>query len=119
MNLLLERKFKKPTYTIGRLMVNDVLFCDTLEPTEKMIPAGTYKVAMTPSKRFGRVLPEILNVPGRVAIRIHPGNSAKDSEGCILVGKNKVVGGLVESRFHSDTLNLVLSAAKDIEITIV
>ena len=65
---------------------------------ETAIPTGTYKLVIDYSNRFKKNMAHILNVPGYEGIRIHTGNSAKDSLGCIIVGKNKVVGKVVESR---------------------
>lgn len=63
------------------------------------IPPGTYKVAITPSKRFGRDMLEILHVPGRAGIRIHNANFPSELEGCIAVAahrasENHIYGGL-------------------------
>ena len=127
MQLLIERKWKKSAYTIGVLYVNGERFCETLEDTDRglvqsmpvgrinsikvygetAIPAGTYKVVLSVSpkfknrpwaKKFGGLVPEILNVKGYSGVRIHPGSNAASTEGCPLVGRNKVVGGLVESQ---------------------
>jgi hypothetical protein len=95
--LLLQRKASKSSYTMGKLLANEELFCDTLENTKKIIPAGAYKIALVWSNKFHRVLPELLNVPNRTAIRIHRGNSVKDTQGCILVGINDKVGWLRNS----------------------
>jgi hypothetical protein len=78
----------------GRLYVDDVFECFTVEdrPRDKKIygvtgiPAGTYNVIVSVSARFGKRLPEVLDVPGFKGIRIHSGNSSKDTEGCIIVG---------------------------------
>lgn len=97
MKIEVNRIFKASTYTIGELSVNDNYLCDTLEdrvrPTgekvygETAIPSGTYTVTLSYSNRFKKTMPEILNVPNFSGIRIHCGNSSKDTEGCLLVGK--------------------------------
>lgn len=101
------RTFKGPEYTIGKLYIDDNYFCDTLEDVvrsgEKVygqtaIPAGKYKVKKTYSPRFKKKLPEILNVPGFSGVRIHSGNTAKDTEGCLLLGLNKAKGAVLCSQ---------------------
>ena len=63
--------------------------CDTLENADYMIPALIYKVAVTKSPRFGRLLPVLEQVPGRSGIRFHRGTKPKHSKGCILVSAEK------------------------------
>lgn len=134
MELKVERKWPKDTYTVGRLYVDGKLFCNTLEDrvrdlnTEEKIygwtaiPAGRYRVIFNWSPKFGRNLPRLLNVPHFEGILIHPGNTAADSAGCILVGKNSAVGRLSESRDTSDRLNVLIEDAQrrgeDIFITV-
>lgn len=118
MELELKRIAKRDTYTIGKLFIDGKYFCDTLEDRDRglkdsmdieqikrikvkgetAIPTGTYKVSLTYSPRFKRILPLLNDVKGFVGIRIHSGNSAKDSEGCILVGNNSIIGRLTNSR---------------------
>lgn len=79
----------------------------SLERLGVQIPTGSYEVQITFSHRFGRLLPELMNVPGRTSIRMHPGNSPLDSDGCILIGTRSTPDnlGLLESRVASDHLN--------------
>lgn len=123
MGLTLNRIFLGSSATIGELLINDKHLCDTLEDRvrpegEKVygktaIPEGTYEVKLTHSPRFKKILPEILNVPNFSGIRIHTGNSSKDTEGCILVGtwdgeKEDWVGN---SRIAFDELMTLLEEA--------
>lgn len=115
MTLLLKR-WCGPEYTIGKLYINGTYFCDTLEDKtvdlnksgkfddgekkvwgKSSIPFGTYQIILTVSPRFKRVLPRLLNVPHFSGILIHRGNTAKDTDGCILVGENKVKGKVINS----------------------
>lgn len=130
MNITVDRKWKKDTYIIGKLYIDGVLFCETLEDKDRgltssmspgqikslkkagvtAIPTGTYHVRMDMvSNRFsknawyrnnchGAKLPRLENVPGFEGILIHPGNTDKDTEGCILVGQNKVTGKVINSK---------------------
>lgn len=96
MELKLNRIFLGSSATIGELYIDKKYIADTLEDRvrpegEKVygktaIPEGTYEVKLTYSPRFKKILPEILNVPNFSGIRIHTGNSSKDTEGCIIVG---------------------------------
>lgn len=118
MKLLLHRIAKQNDYTIGRLYIDGKYFCDTLEDKDRglsndmtlsyiksvkvygetAIPTGTYEVVISYSNRFKKKLPELLNVPGFSGIRIHAGNTALDTHGCVLVGQNKVKGKVINSR---------------------
>ena len=94
MKLKLIRSKGTKGFTEGKLYVNDVFECYTIEDQVRevkvqnatAIPAGTYQVVLSMSKRFKKILPEVLDVPGFTGIRIHSGNSSKDTEGCIIVG---------------------------------
>ena len=130
MNIILNRIAKKAKYTIGKLYINDKYFCDTLEDTDRgliqsmteqqigskkvygetAIPTGTYRIIISYSNKFKKQMPLLLNVPGFAGIRIHSGNTEKDSLGCILVGKNKAVGKVLESR---DTYNKLFSILQE------
>lgn len=130
MNIILNRIAKKAKYTIGKLYINDKYFCDTLEDTDRgltqsmteqqigskkvygetAIPTGTYRIIISYSNKFKKQMPLLLNVPGFAGIRIHSGNTEKDSLGCILVGKNKAVGKVLESR---DTYSKLFSILQE------
>ena len=119
MKLELNRIAKKPSYTIGQLFVDGEYFCDTLEDRcrdldkeekvmdETAIPAGTYDV----SAKFKRKLPLLLNVPHFTGIRIHKGNTDKDTSGCILVGENRIPGRVINSTSYELRLTRVLEEA--------
>lgn len=64
-------------------------------PDETAIPKGTYKVTVDYSDHFQRLLPHVLDVPGYVGVRIHPGNTDLDTEGCLLLGKEWSGGDFV------------------------
>lgn len=80
-------------------------------PAQTAIPAGRYRVIVTPSQRFQRPLPLVLDVPGFSGIRIHPGNGPEDTEGCILVGRDRVAGRVLQSRVAFEALFATLQAA--------
>ena len=125
MLITIDRAWKKDGYTISRLYVNGELFgCNTLEDTDRglrqdmhleeiknkkvygqtAIPSGSYECVYTYSNRFKKMLPLLLNVKGFEGIRIHSGNSAKDTEGCILVGLNLKNGMVLNSREWTNRL---------------
>lgn len=142
MNITLKRIAKLPDYTIGKLYIDGVYICDTLEDTDReltqhmpleeiqdkkiygktAIPIGTYKVSMniiSPkfrnkswAKQWNGKLPRLLNVPGYEGVLIHVGNKPEDSLGCILVGENKVKGQVINSVNTFKRLMDVLSNAK-------
>lgn len=142
MELELKRIARKPTYTIGKMYINGVYFCDTIEDVDRglnqtddlnsiasikvkgktAIPVGRYLVTKTFSARFKRNMYLLNDVPGFAGIRIHSGNTAEDTEGCLILGKNKVIGKVVDSKVTVEAfekmLDEVLSKEK-IFITIV
>lgn len=123
MKLQLKRRYKGPDYTIGSLYVNGVYLCDTLEdkvrdipregkiPGKTAIPAGEYKVILSYSPRFKRELPRLVNVPYFDGILIHRGNTPNHTEGCILVGENKIKGQVVNSTQYEVKLVSMLREA--------
>lgn len=136
--LKLKRIYKGSKYTIGKLFINDEYFCDTIEDTDRglkfsmsveyikkkkvyaetAIPTGTYKIEMTYSSKFKRILPLLVDVKGFSGIRIHRGNTEIDSSGCIIVGENKVKGKVINSTRYEIALVNKLLDEDDIEITI-
>ena len=142
MELRLKRIAKRETYTIGRLYVDGVRFCDTIEDkdrglrqdlplsvntkrkvkNETAIPVGKYRVTLgiksprlSKNKNYdfcGGCVPRLINVPAFDGILIHIGNTAKDSAGCILVGENKEVGKVLNSTQTFHRLYDVLRKAK-------
>lgn len=108
MDIEIKRIYKGAEYTIGRLSIDGKYFCDTLEDTVRAlgvkvrgktaVPAGRYRVVLSESPRFKRILPLLVDVPNFEGVRIHPGNTAEDTEGCLLVGFNQVKGKVVASR---------------------
>lgn len=80
---------------------------------ESAIPYGRYKVVVNMSPRFKRELPLLLDVPHFEGIRIHRGNTDKDSSGCILVGENKVKGKVINSTPYEQKIVAILKEAQD------
>ena len=120
MELKQLRKFKGSEYTISDFYVDGVKLCNICEDPVRVlvdknkdgdfddpgegkvyantaIPAGRYEVVITYSNRFKKHLPLLLNVPGYSGIRIHPGNSAVDTAGCLLPGINDIKGRVSQS----------------------
>jgi hypothetical protein len=121
MNLELYRVPGTLDFTAGSLLINGRFFCYTLEDQERStklwgrtaINRGRYQVVMTYSNRFKKVLPLLLNVPEFEGIRIHAGNTAADTEGCILVGDDNSIlfdSFLANSRTAMNRLMPLLSA---------
>lgn len=122
MIVTIDRAWKKEDYTISRLYIDGELFCNALEDTDRglyqgmskelvlskkiagatAIPRGTYNVIYTYSPRFKRKLPLVENVTGYEGVRFHSGNTAKDTEGCILCGLNKKKGMVLDSRVWTE-----------------
>ena len=132
MELILTRIARKAEYTIGRLEdENGKKLCDTLEPIwrnydggelkipkKSAIPEGTYRVVTTYSLRFRKYLPLLVGVPGFEGVRIHSGNTSRDTEGCILVGQNLQVGKVLWSRITLEKLMKLSENKKEIYLII-
>ena len=110
--LVLKRIFQNDKYTIGKLYLNDTYLCDTLEPPKYVnhpcIEKGTYRIGYQYSNKFGRNMPFLLNVNGRVGIMIHTGNYPKDTQGCILVGRNLAKGSVSNSKQTFQNVNNII-----------
>lgn len=143
MEIKVKRKWKKEAYTIGKMYINGAYVCDTLEDKDRgltsnmsvaqicgvkvhgetAIPTGRYLVDMkTVSPRFGSRaqyqfckgrLPRLCNTPGYQGVLIHIGNTAKDTDGCILVGDNKAVGQVLNSTATFKKVYAKLKAADE------
>jgi len=115
MEILIQREPSTLNSTAGTLIVDGVVECFTLEDVVRempgkpvstwklagktAIPTGAYQVIIDFSNRFQRPMPHVLNVPGFDGVRIHSGNTAADTEGCILLGKQRNgLDDVIESR---------------------
>ena len=128
MELKLIRETFTDKSTIGSLYVNGIFFCYTLEDKDRKlesggvkeyaktaIPRGKYKVINSFSNRFKKYMPELVNVPQFAGIRIHAGNTADHSEGCILVGSTKAADFIGNSKVTFDNLMKVIQRVEKIE----
>jgi hypothetical protein len=132
MKLKLIRDTFTEKSTIGKLFVNDIYESNTLEDvvryTPKVygktaIPEGNYQVIVDYSNKYQRDMPHVLNVPGFEGIRIHAGNKAEDTEGCILLGLSRKPDWIGQSRtaFESffDKLDEAISRKEKVTLEIV
>lgn len=149
MELNIKRIARRETYTIGRLYIDGKYFCETLEDKDRglrqdmpiaviratkrkgitAIPTGRYRITLAvQSPKFSKraiyqfcngYLPRLINVPGYDGVLIHIGNTARDTEGCLLVGKNTQVGKVLDSRkMFIELYDRLLGAKDDIYIKI-
>lgn len=119
MEIVVKRTIRTSKSTIGVLTImGDPFTCFTLEDTDRglsksmplaeiqtakvfgktAIPAGRYQVIIDMSTRFKKLMPLLINVPGFGGIRIHPGNTDADTDGCLLLGKDKAINFVSNSR---------------------
>jgi len=121
MELLLKRTTKTDKSTIGELFADGVFQCYTLEDIERevkikrqtAIPKGVYKVGVSMSNRFKKEMPILFDVKGFDGVRIHSGNTAEDTEGCILVGQTKSFNMISGSRLAYAELFAKIKAVVD------
>jgi hypothetical protein len=149
MELNIKRIARRETYTVGRLYIDGKYFCDTLEDKDRglrqdmpiaviratkrkgitAIPTGRYRMTLAvQSQKFSKratyqfcngYLPRLINVPGYDGVLIHIGNTARDTEGCLLVGRNTQVGKVLDSRkTFIELYDRLLGAKDDIYIKI-
>lgn len=121
MEMFLIRGKSNNQCTIGELIFNHSVFCWTLEdivrdpgikiPGKTAIMPGRYEIIVNMSAKFGKMLPLLLNVPIFDGVRIHGGNTATDSIGCILVAKTKVDDFTIQGSM-SDALTKILISKK-------
>lgn len=126
MNLQVLREQFSEECTLGRLSNNGVFFGYTCEDADRRleaggskiqnqtaIPRGKYKVILSFSHHFQRVMPELLDVPGYAGVRIHGGNTAADTEGCVLLGQQRTENGCANCAERNAALIDLLQADED------
>jgi hypothetical protein len=126
MKIEIKRLYRTENSTIGELTIDGKFECYTLEDKERdvkiksetAISKGTYKVIINRSNRFKKLLPLLLNVPNFEGVRIHPGNTNHDTEGCILTGTTKGKDFIGNSRIAFNRLFKKMQLAKEITLTI-
>ena len=136
LQLKLLRDTFTPVHTLGKLLVNGVMAWWTVEDTVRedpipatpeneakvqdktAIPEGEYTVKLSYSNRFKKVLPEVLDVPGFTGIRIHAGNTAADTSGCIIIGNKRWEKGVWDSRAAMRKLQHMIEMAESTGVSV-
>lgn len=148
MEILLKRIAKKKLYTIGKIYIDGVYFCDSIEDTDRglkqsmslseikkikiqnetAIPTGKYNITLNVvspkfkdrswAKSYGGKIPRILDVPGFEGVLLHPGTDQNSTSGCVILGKNKIVGKVIESQATFKAFMTKISGQKSITLTI-
>lgn len=121
MKITVQRETYTDKSTCGEMLIDGEFFCYTLEPPKDRskgkpycIPAGTYPLVLQHSPRFDMTTPHVLDVPGFTDIEIHPGNWARDTEGCCLVGNTRSADFVGESKMAFEKLMSILLTGCDI-----
>jgi hypothetical protein len=123
MKILVQRDIFTTKSTASKVYVNDAFKCYGLEDVDRhledggvkvfgetCIPRGTYPLIIDFSHRFDQLMPHVLEVPGFTGVRIHPGNTAKDTHGCLLVGLTRGEDQVLNSRSAYNTLFRIIEA---------
>lgn len=133
MRIEIVRRWFTSESTLGDLIADGVHVCFSLEdvdrglhqsmdvdslmrlkvPRATAIPLGVYELVIDYSPRFKRDMPRLINVPGFVGIRIHPGNDANATEGCILVGMERDMDRIMRSLAAFEEVYRLVVAARD------
>ena len=114
-------------HNFGQMWIDNIYFGETLEDKDRFlespgevkvdgdtaIPRGRYKVTLSMSQRFGRIMPEVHDVPGFSGVRIHGGNTEADTSGCILLGTVRTPNGIANCKPINDRLIDRLESAQD------
>ena len=121
LNLVLVRDCRTETAIMGHLLFNGTVICYTLENKAKAIPCGIYNIENSKSPKFKRELPLLYNktVAELRGIRIHAGNTSKDSAGCVLVGMGREIapdGSLTESKLAETMVTMLCRTVKQMVI---
>lgn len=117
---------EREKYTLGVMYRNGLQFCQTCEDEDRLletnpdakikglsaIPRGRYKLTTSYSHHFGKVLPEVLGVPNFTGVRLHGGNHAEHSQGCILTGRVRIRDGIAQC---PDTVAAIIELIDDAE----
>jgi hypothetical protein len=129
----LIRKYFTENSTIGELFCNGNFICFVLEDKDRgldssmtveeikkikvygktAIPTGEYSIQITYSPKYKRDVPQVMNVKGYSGIRIHSGNTAGDSEGCLLPGMKMVIDKVLESKIATAKWSTMIKIALD------
>lgn len=126
MEIKVTRSTFTDAFTLGRMFIDGRPYGYTCEdkdrhletggtkiPKVTAIPRGRYRVGLSFSQRFQKVLPIIDDVPQFSGVRIHGGNKATDTEGCILLGKAPTAEGVVDCAERMKNLIAMLTEAED------
>jgi hypothetical protein len=121
LNLVLVRDCRTETAIMGHLLFNGTVVCYTLENKAKAIPCGVYNIENSKLPKFKRELPLLYNktVAESRGIRIHAGNTSKDSVGCVLVGMGREIapdGSLTESKLAETMVTMLCQTVKQMVI---